>query len=358
VIWACTRSPYPNHTVLNLEEAPVIAEWIFPLDSIQGIGELYRLFTTADSIESAVLVCHNVRTKKRQHYLLNFDEYLGKECLTINPIDGRSYFFNLNEYLSVQPSGDLLSINSIPNGKENIVQLNDHKYFGSGLPPVVLDGQIFLPVLDLSYNLRNEQQNELFFKETSPIIALDSTFQISGYFGSYPPDYIEKRLYGYHLSPYLDEGDGTIYLSFPGSRYIGKLNLNKGSTIFSEFVSAYDKGYQPMDTSDFMKISKAIQFQDTASRYTQVGYSGLYEKIARIYFRHKPIEFNKKSFHGSIVVGNTMDGKVEMEYLFANKNFKHSILLILESGVLKIDYVENSGEEPYITFKLLNIFNY
>lgn len=357
-MWTCSRSPHSSN-IRSLDQAKVLRKWSLPLDSLPGIAGMYLISELNTEDLSIVVECFDPPSKKRHHYLLTLTDKIGLARLTSKPIDSYSCFFpNSNRYIHIQPSGDLLLIGNTETTGYDSLRTSNEYYFSFGLKPLIMNGRIFQQTVDASFELRDRRQNKLFFEHTKALAIIDSSLKIERFVGAYPPDYIDKGVYAYHLSPYLAGSNGIIYMSFPGSSFVGWFDPFKDNTVFSKFFSEFEVDYKPMDTASFMHISKAMQFQDTVSHYTSVGHNGSYGKTARIYYRHKPIEFNGELFNGSIIVGDLETGQVDVEFLISSKYYKQTRMILSNMGLLMIEYSQNSEEKTMINFTLRNIYDH
>jgi len=201
---------------------------------------------------------------------------------------------------------------------------------------LLVQDRAYLSVSSGAYELRSRAENALFYDNAKPIFRTDLN-DLSRYelLGKYPSDYREKGIYGYHLAPLLcSDGKQILCYSFPGSRFLHVINEETLVVTDYECKSLYHTEYQSMDTADFMMVSKAIQFQDTVSRYDRVAVSDKYQKCVRLYLMNSPAVLNGKSYNGSIVIFSLNSEKVEREYLFNTAEISPRHFLFHNEGLI------------------------
>lgn len=357
-IWSCQNGTYPGHPVYTLGETKVIGQWTVPVVKMPAFGGLYSFGVDQSDALTVVAVCFDEPTEKMHHYLLVLGDSVEITRLTEDPIDAGAFFIDHGRYVRIlNPGGKLVMVDSVL-GRTDTVRLSGNRYFTRYTPPVVgSDSGFYLTGTELSNDLKDPEQNHAFFSTSKPLISINnSPPAIDGFFGAYPPDYQEKRIYGYHLSPNTVAGGEFLFLSFPGSGFLGRVEPDLDTTTFYPMSSAYETEYRSMDTTDFMQISKAIQFQDTASRYTQVGYNELCKKVARLYQRHQPIVIGKNPFYGTVVVGHAENGMVESEFIFGADRLSMHHSYLVNKGLLSVEYKTNPAGLEFFSFILHDIY--
>ncbi len=366
---SCMTSSPTDHPIIHLNEVPMLHSWSIGV-SLGSMTELYARpgCNTSDSMFSIFTKHFDSSRKGYLHALLNLND-LQSIKLTDAALPNLAYFIDKDRYTSFSLVDDthwemsyntcIIESDSNLSGRLEtiLLELPDHyEPYIYGMVRSTSRGH-YIAARSNKYDLRIQEQNSAFFSKEKPLAYFTPNFEFEKWVGDYPPDYPKKGIFGYHIEPEFLAIDEKLVLSFAGSSYVGLGEAAKNEISFFRCSSFYETTYSPMDTADFMSISKAIQFQDTVSRYSRLGFSCATNSVSRIYQWNNPEVHNGDTINASIVVGDCERNKVRKEFVFDRRKRRLNFMTFLETGLLVASVTQSADDEFIITLQLLDIYS-